>query len=194
MKYDHLIQSMEAGAEEKIRDIRERSAAEREEILGKVRIDVERLRMDFLADTRQKAAIEMNKQLYHAREEVNVKVASEREAAFNEVFLEARQRVSQIREMPDYKVCFTAMLDEVLRGLTGEDIVLHVDPRDLELCKNLVRDRGLNLEIHLDLSTAGGLNGSCSDGKILVRNTIDDRLEHAREIMKTEIFRALQGD
>ncbi|HVP94142.1 MAG TPA: V-type ATP synthase subunit E family protein [Methanoregulaceae archaeon] len=194
MKYDHLIQSMELDAEKKIQDISDRIARERKEIQDKARAEGESVRIETISKLRNRAAIEMNKKLYQAREEVNQNVALEHESAINEVFSKVRLALDRVRENSSYPVWFNIMLDEVLSGMTGDDIVLHVDPRDLDLCKKLVHDRGLAIQVLPDISTAGGLNGSCYEGKIIVRNTVEDRLLKAKKIMKSSIFRALYGD
>ena len=194
MKYDHLIQSMELEAGKKIQDINDRIAGERDGILDNARAEGENIRRETVKSREKSAVIEMNKKLYDAKEKVNEKVALEHESAIDEVFSQAGRALDQARGDPGYPLWFGTMLDEVLRGLEGDDIVLHVDPRDLELCKKLVHERNLNVLVLSDISTKGGLNGSCYDGKILVRNTIEDRLLQAKKIMKPGIFRALYGD
>jgi len=194
MKYDHLIQSMELEAGKKIQDINDRIAGERDGILDNARAEGENIRRETVKSREKSAVIEMNKKLYDAKEKVNEKVALEHESAMDEVFTEAGRALDQARGNTGYPQWFGAMLDEVLHGLDGDDIVLHVDPRDLELCKKLVHERNLNVMVLPDLSSKGGLNGSCYDGKILIRNTIEDRLIQAKKIMKPGIFRALYGD
>ena len=194
MKYDHLIQSMELEAGKKIQDINDRIAGERNGILDNARAEGENIRRETVKNREKSAVIEMNKKLYDAKEKVNEKIALEHESAMDEVFSEAGRALDQVRGNTGYPQWFGTMLDEVLCGLDGDDIVLHVDPGDLELCKKLVHERNLNVKVLSDLSTRGGLNGSCYDGKILVRNTIEDRLLQAKKIMKPGIFRALYGD
>jgi len=194
MKYDHLIQSMELEAGKKIQDISDRIAGERNEILEKARAEGENIRIETVKQIEKRAVIEMNKKLYEAKEKVNSEVALEHESAIDEVFAKAGSTLDMTREETGYPFSFGRMLDEVLAGLTGDDIVLHVDPRDLDLCKKLVHDRKLAVLVLPDTPTAGGLNGSCFDGKIVVRNTIEDRLLQAKKIMKSSIFRALYGD
>lgn len=194
MKYDHLILSMESGAEEKIRDIRGRTDREREEIIREARSSGERLKQEILADIRRKAVIEMNKQRYHAKEAVTVTIAEDHEAALNSICSETLERVRQMRKSPDYMACFKTLLGEVISSLDGDDMVLHVDSLDRELCKTIISDMRPGIQVIDDISTSGGLNGSCSDGKILILNTFEDRLSRAREVMKQEIFRELYGD
>jgi V/A-type H+/Na+-transporting ATPase subunit E len=195
MKYDHLIQSMELEAEKKIQDIRDRIALESKEIQDKTRMEGESIRTDTISKLKKRVAIEVNKKLYQAREGVNEKVALEHESAINEVFSEARQKLGPVRENAAYPAWFGTMFDEVMNGMAGDDIVLHIDPRDLDLCRKLADGRGLALQVVIpDISTAGGLNGSCYEGKIIVRNTIEDRLLQAKNIMKSGIFRELYGD
>jgi vacuolar-type H+-ATPase subunit E/Vma4 len=194
MKYDHLIQSMELEAGKKIQDINDRIAVERNEILEKARAEGENIRIATVKQTEKRAVIEMNKKLYEAKEKVNENVALEHESALDEVFSKARSTLDLTREEAGYPESFGRMLDEVLSGIGGEDIALHVDPRDLDLCRKLVHDRNLDVLVLPDISTAGGLNGSCCEGKIVVRNTIEDRLLQAKKLMKSTIFRALYGD
>jgi V/A-type H+/Na+-transporting ATPase subunit E len=194
MKYDHLIQSMELEAGKKIQDIGDRIAEERDEILDQARAEGEKVRIDTVWKLKKRAAVEMNKKLYEAREKVNAELALDHETAIDEVFSKARSTLDLTREEPGYPVSFGRMLDEVLDGLCGDDIVLHVDPRDLDLCRKLVQERNLGVSILSDIATAGGLNGSCYEGKIVVRNTLEDRLQQAKKMMKSSIFRALYGD
>lgn len=194
MKYDHLIQSMELEAGKKIQEISDRIAGERNKILEKARVEGENIRAATVKRIEERAAMEMNKKVYEAKEKVSENIALEHESAIDEVFSKARSNLDLTRQDTGYPASFGRMLDEVLDGLSGDDFVLHVDQRDLDLCKKLVHDRNLDVRILPDIATAGGLTGSCYDGKIVVRNTIEDRLLQAKKIMKYSIFRALYGD
>ena len=85
------------------------------------------------------------------------------------------------------------MLKEAILELEGEEIQLHIDKRDENLCKKLLSELKLNCEIVTDITCAGGLNASTKDGKFIVFNTIESRFERAKVLLKPEIFATLYG-
>jgi V/A-type H+/Na+-transporting ATPase subunit E len=194
MKYDHLIQSMEAGAEEKLQEIRDHTNREIEEIRERTGHDALQFSKDLMEETQKKVAVERNKKLYAAREEVKEHIATGREEAFQKVFQKAGTQLSSVRASQAYEAGFSAMLAEIIHGLGDEGISLHIDKRDEELCRRLLKKLGKDIEIIADLTSMGGLNGSTKDGRIIVHNTFEDRLKRAREHMRTNIFLALFGD
>jgi vacuolar-type H+-ATPase subunit E/Vma4 len=58
----------------------------------------------------------------------------------------------------------------------------------------VLNELGWNSEIVGDLTSAGGLAVSTKDGKVVVSNTIESRLNNAKELLKREIFSTLFGD
>ncbi len=194
MKYDHLIQAIEDGAEEKIRDIRESKDREIHEIQEREKSESAQLRKDLLGETRQKIAIENNKKIYSAREQVKDHLTRARHDACQEVFQEAALRLSSIRTNPSYQTFFNAVLSETIESIDSEKIHLFVDKKDEALCRQLIEKTGREFEIFTDLTTLGGLNGSTPDGKIVIRNTIEDRLVRAKERMKVVVFSGLYGE
>jgi vacuolar-type H+-ATPase subunit E/Vma4 len=194
MKYDHLIQAIEDGAEEKIRDIREGKDREIREIQEREKSESAQVRRDLLEETRQKIAVEKNKKIYAAREQVKDHLARARHDVYQEVFREAALRLSSIRKNPSYKMFFSAVLSEIVESLDSEKIRLNIDTKDEALCRQLVEKTGREFEIITDLTTLGGLNGSTTDGKIIIRNTVEDRLARAKERMKIVVFSGLYGE
>jgi vacuolar-type H+-ATPase subunit E/Vma4 len=194
MKYDHLIQAIEDGAEEKLREIRDSKDREIHEIREHAEIESEQLRKDLLVETRQKIEVERNKKNYSAREQVKDHLIQARQDAYIQVFQETSERLSSLRSSPSYEIFFKAVLSEILESLDSEKILLHIDKKDETLTLQLIKNAGREFEIVTDLSTQGGLNGSTTDGKVIIRNTIEDRLARAKERMNGFVFSGLYGD
>jgi vacuolar-type H+-ATPase subunit E/Vma4 len=194
MKYDHLIRAIEDGAEEKLREIRDSKDREIREIREHAEIESEQLRKDLLVETRQKLEVERNKKNYSAREQVKDHLIQARQDAYIQVFQETSERLSSLRSSPSYEIFFKAVLTEILESLDSEKILLHIDKKDETLTRQLIKNAGREFEIITDLSTQGGLNGSTPDGKVIIRNTIEDRLARAKERMKVVVFSGLYGD
>jgi V/A-type H+/Na+-transporting ATPase subunit E len=194
MKYDHLIQSIEKSADEKIRDLKERNESECREIVEQIQIQGREYNKVILEETRKKVVIEKNREIYTAGEEAKMRRAGTQQEALAQVFREAGARLSEARNETSYETIFQALLSEVLEQLEGEEVILHVDPRDLELCRRLVAGMKKQCEITGDLHCSGGLNGTTKDGKVLIRNTIEDRLVRARDLMRPAVLSELYGE
>jgi vacuolar-type H+-ATPase subunit E/Vma4 len=85
------------------------------------------------------------------------------------------------------------MLQEVVLELEGEEIQLHIDKRDEDLCKKLLPELTLNCDVITDITTLGGLNAGTKDGRFIIFNTIESRFEKAKDLLKPEIFTTLYG-
>jgi vacuolar-type H+-ATPase subunit E/Vma4 len=195
MKYDHLIQAIEEGAEEKLRDFREGKDREIREIQERAEIASEQLRNDLLVETKQRINLENNKKIYSAREQAKDLQTRARHETCLSVFREAEARVSSLRSSPSYETFFRGVLAEIIESLDSDKIRLHIDKKDEALCRKLIKDNiGKEFDIITDLTTNGGLNGSTPDEKVLVRNTIEDRLARAKERMNGFVFSGLYGD
>ncbi|GEM_PF-155139 len=194
MKYDHLIKAIEEGAEEKIREIGDSKDREIRDIRERAKTESEEMHKSLLSETQKKIAVESNKRIYSAREQSKDKLAQVRLEASLSVYQEAGARLSSIRSNSSYDAFFKAVLGEIIESLDSEKIRLFIDKRDEALCLQLTRDTKKGIEVVTDLSTMGGLNGSTPDGKVIIRNTIEDRLERAKERMNVVVFSGLYGD
>jgi vacuolar-type H+-ATPase subunit E/Vma4 len=194
MKYDHLIQAIEDGAEEKLRDFQGSKDREIREIRERAETGSVQLRKDLLGETKRRISVENNKKIYSAREQSKDHLTRARQEACLSVFQEADVQLSSFRSSPSYGPFFKAVLAEIIESLDSEKIRLHIDKKDEALCRQMIKDTGKECEIVTDLTTNGGLNGSTPDGKVMVRNTIEDRLARAKERMKVVVFSGLYGD
>ncbi len=194
MKYDHLIQAIEDGAEEKLRDFMEIKGREIREIQERAETESAQVRKDLRTETERRINVEKNKKIYSAREQAKDHLTRARQEACLQVFQEAEVRLSSLRSNPSYGAFFKAVLAEITESLDSEKIRLHIDKKDEALCRQCIKDAVKELELVTDLTTRGGLNGSTPDGKVIIRNTIEDRLARAKERMKTVVFSGLYGD
>ena len=88
---------------------------------------------------------------------------------------------------------FRRLAEETTSAMGETPFVVHIDPRDLDLCKNTLVAMKVSCEILTDLECMGGLVASSPDGHITISNTIESRLERVREHKKLEIYAILAG-
>ncbi len=107
-----------------------------------------------------------------------------------DVFKEAREAFSRIRERKEYESIVQKLGEEVLKG---KDLVVYVDERDVPLIKKILASRGLNAEVKSGDDCLGGLVAGSEDGSVSIHNTIESRLEKLQESLVQEVNQILFG-
>jgi len=194
MTYENLIASMGASAEKSIRAVTQKAHQEAIEIKRSAQAKGEEIKASYCENARKSAEIERNKLIYNAKAENKMRIIKEKDALIQRAFFDAKKSLDSFRADANYTGNFKKMLQEAVRELEGEKVSLHIDPRDEPLCRQVLDELGRNSEIVGDLTNAGGLAVSTKDGKVLVSNTIESRLNNSKELLKREVFSTLFGD
>ncbi|HDR72674.1 MAG TPA: hypothetical protein ENN85_01970 [Methanoculleus sp.] len=194
MKLDQLKREMEEHSAEEISRIRTDSEAEaarsREEAGTKAESIVRRTR----EQAARTVARERVMQRYKAAHEAKTATTLEQNRLFEMAFNAARHELEGIRNASSYATTFRRLLEEAVRTLDEQDIRLHIDTRDADLCRSIVDELGLHCEIVEDITCIGGLDASSPDERIIVRNTLESRLERSKETLRMGVFSTLFGD
>lgn len=193
MTYEELVRSVEAAAAQKNSEILQRANREAEEIIREAEAKASDIKSGYLKEGLRRAAVERNRQIYLTSEEIKAAHSRITQDLFSQAFLDAGEKLKDIRNSPGYPGLLRKLLEEaVSRAGNGADI-LHIADTDAGICKISASDLGI-LEIQGDIESAGGISLSSRDGKITVYNTVESRLERAKNLYKLEIFRKLTGD
>ncbi len=121
-----------------------------------------------------------------ARLEALKAVMQTREELIDGAFHAAQEQLRDLRSRADYPEILERWTREVFEEL-GEDLVVDVGQEDMELIRSLLEKMGVAATINSGLDSAGGLSATSGDGRILVVNTIDSRLENARQALRREV-------
>lgn len=194
MPYEQLIESVELCAEDKIRAIIDRANQDAENIKTETKGKDEIIKKRYLDAVKKTVDSERRKSIAKINEENHMRLIRAKDNVFKHAFTEAQKILLSVRSQANYENIFRKLLKEILLELEGEEILLHIDKRDENLCKKLLAELTLNHEIVTDLTSIGGLNASTRDGKFIIFNTIESRLERAMVQIKLEIFATLYGD
>ena len=193
MDYENLMKSMDAGAEEKMAELMQKALKTSAEIKSTAHakaVEIKKLHMDGASKT---VMLERNKSVYTANSEARKQLGNIKHDLFNEAFAQARKRLVSVRENDYYKDTFRGMAEEAVRALGESEVILHIDKKDIDLCKKVADGLGIRCEIVADNRCMGGLIATSKDGKVVVSNTIESRLENAMRRMRLEIFNMLNG-
>jgi len=136
--------------------------------------------------TRHKASQTVNT----ARLESKKRVAAVKEAGVSASFDSALEALGTMRATSGYPAIFKALVDEAAQGLEG-DLEVWVDPADGELAKSALSELGLSATLRPEIKTSGGVVITINDGRIMRRNTLEDRLEKVRLMAQAEVAEIL---
>ena len=130
------------------------------------------------------------KRINAARLESKMIVSSVKGDAVVNVFDTTLGKLSELRSGGAYENLFLALAKEAFAGLTGA-VIVKVAPADAALAERAVQAAGLSASVDATLQTAGGLVVEAYDGRIVRRNTLEDRLERTRAVLQADVAKVL---
>lgn len=190
MALEDIFRALEEQADRDVEvalaEARAHAAAIREEAAR----DAAHTRENRVAEAERVAKARSGQALNSVRLEGRKKLAAVKDRAVREVFDEGLAGLESIRSRADYPAIFRVMADEAIQGVTGE-FEVWVDPADVDIAGAWVAERGLTAEVKGELSTSGGLVVVMDAGRVMRRNTFEDRLGKLRSIAQAEVAEIL---
>jgi V/A-type H+/Na+-transporting ATPase subunit E len=193
MAYEDLLKSVEESAHEKEQELRNREAVAVDEIRARAKKQAGAIRQAHLEEADKSITAERNKLLFLTKAENKELLIKVRETAFERAFIGAEARLSALRSDPEYPSVFENLLKEAAGSLGDEAFVISIDPRDETLCRKTLAALNLSCEIRSDITTAGGVVASLPDHSVVISNTVESRLQRAKELRRKEIHAILTG-
>ncbi|HEY5540536.1 MAG TPA: V-type ATP synthase subunit E [Coriobacteriia bacterium] len=136
------------------------------------------------------ATLQAAKEINAARLESKMTVSSVKGDAVVEVFDSALDRLPELRSSGAYEALFSALAKEAFAGLEGP-VIVQVAPADAALASRAAEAAGLSATVDPTLETAGGLVVEAYGGRVVRRNTLEDRLDRTRQILQSDVAKVL---
>jgi vacuolar-type H+-ATPase subunit E/Vma4 len=194
MAYENLLKSVEESAQEKERELREKTRSAVELISEDAKNQATLIQQTLLAEAKKAATIEKNKLIYLTKGENKEKLIKTKEAIFSTAIEAAGQRLSHMRKDPKYPEILKNLTLEAVGAVGGDTFRIHIDKRDANLIKKILSELNLSGEIVEDLLCSGGLVVSARNESIKISNTLESRLDRVKEQKKLQIYSILHGD
>jgi V/A-type H+-transporting ATPase subunit E len=194
MAYENLLKSVEESAQEREQELREKAQSAVQAISEDTQNQAAEIQQSLLAETKKAVAIEKNKRIYLTKGENKETLIKTKEKIVSKAFHDAEQRLSGLRNDPKYPAVFKKLAHEAIEAVGGEKFHIHIDKRDEHLVKRILSDMNLTGEIIADLQCSGGLVVSTRNESVKISNTLESRLERAKERKKLEIYAVMYGD
>lgn len=189
MSLEAILAAIRASGEKQIEEIEQRARSEAEVILADARREADKARQDARARAVMPAYGERARIIHRARLTRLRTVGDVREAAVDAALEQTRHALAGLRADSGYPAILQRLTKQALSELQGsmEDITrarLEVDPRDEELMARILRELDLRLSVTYNLECWGGLIARSEDGRIVVINTLESRMERAMPFLR----------
>lgn len=190
MALEDIFQALEEQADKEIEEILQDARDQAEAIEEDADDEAQSVRQRLLDEMERVTKSEGTRTTNAARLESKKQVAAIKQEAVSEAFDAALVKLGSERSSDGYPAIFRALAEEALEGVEGDAEVL-VDPADVTLAQSTFSDLGFSAEVKGELETAGGLVVLMHDGRIMRRNTFEERLEKVRNLIQSDVAEIL---
>lgn len=190
MAIEDILNALEEQAQADIDAVMAEAGEHAKLILDEAEGEARRIHDHFVHQVERVAEGKASKQVNAARLTAKMAVSSARGEGLQSVFVAAKSRLSEIRSQSGYPALFRDLAEEALSGIAGS-VVVRVAPEDEALARETMRSLGAVAEVDADLQTDGGLVVEAEGGRIVRRNTLEDRLDRSRQLVEADVARVL---
>jgi vacuolar-type H+-ATPase subunit E/Vma4 len=183
-----ILEKIRATGEAQVQEIEQSAHFQANGILAQARADVRQIEEDASAKASAPAVAERARILHRARLEALRVVGDVREELVNTAINRARERLASTRADQSYTAVLHTLTKEALTELSSDGVgkaQLLVDFNDKVLMETILHDLGLDLPVFDGLNCWGGLIAKSQDGRVIVINTFESRLERAAPFLRS---------
>jgi V/A-type H+-transporting ATPase subunit E len=189
MSLEVILAAILAAGDAQVVEIEAHAQQEAEALLADASQEGEEVRQAACARVTRPAYRERARIIHRARLTRLRTIGDVREAAIDAALEQARYRLASVRFDPDYPDMLRCLVQEALAELRGslEDVRrtrLEADPRDEEELVRILHALELDLAVTYRLECWGGIIARSEDGRIVVINTLESRLERATPFLR----------
>lgn len=184
MSLKAILEEIRARGETQILDIEKHTQTRVDQILEGARQRAGQIRQEVA----EEVAAPAREEHAHAINRSNLQalriIDQARQDSIEDCLAAIRDRLGVVREKDFYPDVFAQLVGETLSEIRSKAegdgrVRLQIDSRDQSLLEDVLEDESEDLDIGYDLETWGGLIAYSEDGRVVVYNTLESRLERA---------------
>lgn len=190
MSLQIILEKIRASGEAQIQEIERASQVQVNSLLAQARMEAQEIEQECTASASFPANAERARILHRAHLE-SLRIVGEVRADLVETAIaRTREGLAAFRGEPSYPAVLRRLAQEALAELDmggADNAILLADPRDKTWLTGILYDLGLDLPVSYELSCWGGLIAKSQDGRVVVTNTLESRLERATEYLRSRL-------
>ncbi len=187
MGLQSILAKIRASGDAQIHEIEKNTRSRVGNILAQAQMEARQVEEDASEAASIPSVAERARILHRARLESLRIVGDVREDLVDTAIARTGERLASVRTDPSYPDVFRTLLSEALAELASggtDEAQLVADPRDRVLLEKVLADMKLNLSVSYELDCWGGLVAKSADGRVVVINTFESRLERATVFLR----------
>jgi vacuolar-type H+-ATPase subunit E/Vma4 len=179
-----ILESIRASGQSQVTEIETRAYSQTHQILLAARLEAQQEKENACFSAAAPAFRERSRIIHRARLDALRITGSMREGLVDAVLDQVRGRLQRLRRDAGYPAVLARLVQTALAELAGSldepgKARLSADPRDKALLVRILQELELDLPVSYDLECWGGLVARSEDGRVVVINTLEARLERA---------------
>ncbi len=186
-----LLAAIKEMADAEQAEIRAQTEQEIAKISERTEAQIEQFRNDELARLKDQLRMESECIVGRAELEIRDRLIHEKNEALREVFELANRQIAALDDAEKNQEIFKRLVQEAIGRINCEDARLRISRTDLSLAESLKGDLSASIPVVLCDGPKGTVIVETHDGSQSIDNSIETRLEMAREVMKLELVELL---
>lgn len=206
MSLEHILQALEAEAEQQIAEIEQVAEADVKRILNQAQAEAGIVRQKHVVASQALLQVERTRLLNRAKQQASQIVLKEREAVISSALAATRECLAALSNTNAYAQLLRQLAQEVVGTLSADEpLCLHVRERDVELMERIAGEMGLPASVTGDLNevippgqthfspaeqngqSLGGLAATVAAGRVTLNNTLEARLFRVSNLYRAQI-------
>lgn len=198
MSLDTILSAIEASGESQLAQLQRETETRIVQILEEGKQQATSRKEEARQTALNPVAGERARRLHQARLEALNTVATAREKLIASTLEQTRTHLMELRSEPLYRRVLQGLIEEAIRvlgegeindaaSINGRQPWLEVDACDEALVRTILSDLQIGLAIKSTLECWGGVSASSGDGRIVVTNTLEARLEQALPYLRQDL-------
>ncbi len=190
MSIELMLEALEKEASIEKNKIREESETQIQLLQNQTKSEIEKSRDEIMTKAKEEMDMEEAKMLGNAKSQSNQLLLESRRKAFDNVYANAQERIQKTSKESDYPQILESLLQESLKNLTGK-VTIEVSAKDVSLVQNLLKQLHKEADVHSNPKVLNGVVVKTADHKLIIENTLDNRLSKAMSNLTTEVVKNL---
>jgi len=190
MSLEDILLALDEQCREECQAIFNRAQREAKEIISKAQAEADEIREARLGRVKTEAESEAASIIYSAHLKAKNSVIRAREEAAERALEKAEQRLGDLRSRDDYPSILEGFIKEGISIVEGK-VIVHVDEHDRDMAAAFLDQAGVEYELLADIDTIGGAVVSDGQEKVKVINTVEERLNRARDKLRIQVYEIL---
>lgn len=189
MSSQALLDAVETAGREAFAQLEQETGQQVEAVLAGTRQTAESRREAARQEVLRPLAAERARRLHEAQMEALKITAAARDEIVEKQLAQVEARLQTLRDAPHYPAVFRQLVVEAVQqlgdGETAASSCLAIDARDEPLAQDVLRTLASQMTLVPELTTWGGVVARSEDGRIIVTNTLEARLEQLKPRLGT---------